>query len=56
MQKQKNNKLIETLGSLGYFELSEAEALEFTLKNNKGIVQIVLEDECEKVIMRKLVI
>ena len=45
MQKWYNNKLIETLGSLDYFELSEEEALDLTLKNNEGIVEIVLEDE-----------
>lgn len=34
-KNRKNNKLIETLGSLDYFELSENEALDLTLKNNK---------------------
>lgn len=37
--------LIETLGCLYYFELSEDEALDLALKNNKGIVKIVLDDE-----------
>ena len=45
MPNKKNSKLIETLGILEYFELSKEEALNLTLKNNKRIVQIVLEDE-----------
>ena len=47
-KSRKNNKLIETLGSLDYFELSEDESLDLTLKNNKGIVEIVLKDEYEE--------
>jgi len=41
----KNNKLIVTLDSLDYFKLSEEEVLDLALKNNKGIVKIVLENE-----------
>ena len=37
--------MIETLGSLDYFELSEEEALDLTLNNNKRIVEIILEDK-----------
>ena len=40
----KSNKLIKTLGSLDYFEFNEEEALDLTLKNNNGIVKIILED------------
>jgi len=36
------------LGSLDYFEIREKEELGLDLKNNTGIVEIVLEDECEK--------
>ena len=36
------------MGSFDYFELSEDEALDLSLKNNKGIVEIVLEDEYEE--------
>jgi len=42
---RKNKKLIETLGSLDYFELSEEEALDVSMKNNKEIIEIILEDE-----------
>jgi len=41
--------LIETLGSIDYFELSEEEALDLALSNNKGIVEIILEDEYEEI-------
>ena len=41
----KNNKLIVTLDSLDYFKLSEEKVLDLALKNNKGIVKIVLENE-----------
>ena len=41
----KNNKLIVTLDSLDYFTLSEEKVLDLALKNNKGIVKIVLENE-----------
>ena len=41
----KNNKLIETLGSLDYFEISEKEALHLALNNNKGIVEITIDEE-----------
>ena len=43
--KQKNNKLFKTLGSLDYVELSEAEALDLALSNNKGIVKIIMDNE-----------
>ena len=43
-----NNKLIETLGSLDYVELSEDKALDLALSNNKGIVEIILDNEYEK--------
>jgi len=36
------------LGSLNYVEHSEEGALELALKNNNGIVKIVLEDEYEE--------
>ena len=32
---------METLGSLDYVELSEDEALDLALSNNKGIVEII---------------
>jgi len=35
-KNRNNNKLVENIGSLGYFELSEEEALDLTLNNNKG--------------------
>jgi len=47
-KNKKNNKLIETLGSLDYFEISEEEALHLALNNNKGIVKIVMEEEIEE--------
>ena len=37
------------MGSLDYFELSKEEALDLTLKNNKGIVEIVLKNEYEEI-------
>ena len=40
--------LIETLGNLDYIELSENEALDLALNNNKGIVEIILENEYEE--------
>jgi len=43
-----NNKPIEAMGSLDYFELCEAETLNLALKNNKKIVEIVLKDEYEE--------
>ena len=33
------------MDSLDYFELSEKEELDLTLENNKGTIEIVLEDE-----------
>ena len=36
------------MDSLDYFEISKEEALDLALKNNKGIVEIALEDEHEK--------
>jgi len=44
-KNKKNNMLIETLGSLDYFEISEEEALDLTLNNNKGIVDVTIEEE-----------
>jgi len=44
-KSRKNNKLIETLGSLDYFEISEEEALDLALNNNKGIVEITRDEE-----------
>jgi len=38
LKRRKNNKLIENLGSSYYFKLSEEEALDLVLKDNKGIV------------------
>ena len=35
------------MGSLDYFELNNEEALDLILKNNEGMVEIVLEDEYE---------
>jgi len=46
-KNRKNNKLIETLGSLDYVEHSEDEALELSLSNNKGILEIMLDNEYE---------
>ena len=36
------------MGSLDYFEISEEEALDLALKNNKVIVEVVMEDEYEE--------
>ena len=47
-KNRKNNKLIETLGSLDYVELSEDGALDLALSNNKGIVEIILDNEYEE--------
>ena len=47
-KNRKNNKLIETLRSLYYVELSEDEALDLALNNNKGIVEIILDSEYEE--------
>jgi len=47
-KNRKNNKLIETLESLDYFKLSEKEALDLALNNNKEIFEIILEDEYEE--------
>ena len=44
-KNKKNNKLIETLGSLDCFEISEKEALDLALNNNKGIVELIIEEE-----------
>ena len=46
-KNKKNNKLIETLGSSEYFEINEEEALDLALNNNKGIVEITIEEEEE---------
>ena len=55
-KNRKNNKIIETLGSLDYIELSEDEALDLALGNNKRIVEIIKEMNMKKVIMKKLAI
>ena len=47
-KNKKNNKLIETLGSLDYVELNEEEALDLALSNNKGIVEIIIDSEYEE--------
>ena len=47
-ENTKNNKLMETLGSLDYFELNGEEALDLALKKNKKIVEIMLEDKYEE--------
>jgi len=47
-KNRKNNKLIETLESLDYVELSEAEALDLASSNNKVIVEIILDNESEE--------
>jgi len=39
---------IETLGSPDYIELSEEEALDLALNNNKAIIETILEDENEE--------
>ena len=44
-KNRKNNKFIETLGSLNYVKLSDEEAQDLVLKNNKGIVGIGLKDK-----------
>jgi len=44
----KNNKPIKTLVSLDYVELSEDKTLDLTLNNNKGIVEIMLDNEYEE--------
>jgi len=36
------------LGNLDYLETSEEDAIDLALKSNKGIVEIVMEDEHEK--------
>jgi len=45
VQNKKNNKHIETLGSLYYFEINEEEALNIALNNNKEIVEMTIEEE-----------
>jgi len=45
------------LGSVDYFEISEEEALDLALNNNKGIIEIIIdEEEYEKLSMRTLAI
>jgi len=44
-KNRKNNKLIEALISLDYLELRGEQALNLALKNNKKIVEIILEDD-----------
>ena len=46
-KNKKNNKLIEILGSLDYFEISEEEVLDLALNNNKGIFEITIDEEEE---------
>ena len=36
------------MGSLDYVKLSEDEALDLALSNNKGIVEIILDNEYEE--------
>jgi len=48
-RNRKNNNLDETLDSLDYFELKGEEALGLVLKNNKGIIKIVMEDEYKQI-------
>ena len=43
-RNKNNNKIIEALGSLDYVELDEEEALELTLENNKGIIELIEEE------------
>jgi len=43
--KNRNNKLVETLGSLDYFENSKEEVLDLALNNNKGIVEITIDEQ-----------
>jgi len=40
---RKSNKLVETLGSTDYSELSKEKALHLSLKNKKEVVEIVME-------------
>jgi len=47
-KKRKNNKLIETLRILAYLEIRKVEALDAALINNKGILEIVVEDEYDE--------
>jgi len=47
-KNRKNDKLIETLRSLNYVGLSEDESLDLALNNNKGIIEIILDNEYEK--------
>jgi len=54
----KNNKLIETLSSLDYVELSEDEALDQTLSNNKlkELLKVYWTMNMKKAIIKKQVI
>ena len=47
-KNRKNNKPIEILGSLDYVELSEDETLDLAQVNNKGIVEIIKDNEYEE--------
>ena len=47
-KNMKSNKLIETLGNLDYVDLSKDEALDLALNNNKGIVEITLNNVYEE--------
>ena len=44
------------MGSLDYVELSEDEALDLALDNNKGIIEIIEDNEYEESDMKKLAI
>ena len=45
-KNRKNNKFSERLDSIDYFEISDEEkAIDLALKNNKGIVEILMDDE-----------
>ena len=39
---------IETLSSIDYIELTENEALDLALSNNKGIVEIIMDNAYEE--------
>ena len=47
-KNKKNNKFIETLDSLNYFELIKIEPVDLAQENNKEIVKIGLDDEYEE--------
>ena len=47
-KNRKNNKLTKTSESLDYIELSKDQALDLALSKNKGIVEIIMENESEE--------